>query len=92
MPVAVIDVGSNTVRLLVTRNGREILSRREMLRLGSAVEQFGRIPAEKLAETMSVVASFADAARTGEGRPTPIPNGGLVFRPLRLPADAIVGA
>jgi exopolyphosphatase/guanosine-5'-triphosphate,3'-diphosphate pyrophosphatase len=63
VPVAVIDVGSNTVRLLVARGGREILSRREMLRLGASVERLGRISDEKLAETADVVGRFAADAR-----------------------------
>jgi exopolyphosphatase/guanosine-5'-triphosphate,3'-diphosphate pyrophosphatase len=61
--VGVIDVGSNTVRLLVTRGRREVVSERAMLRLGAAVEQFGRIPAEKLAETAAIVDQFARDAR-----------------------------
>jgi exopolyphosphatase/pppGpp-phosphohydrolase len=64
MPVGVIDVGSNTVRVLVARDGREVFSRREMLRLGAFVEQFGRIPDEKLHETQDVVRRFAAEART----------------------------
>ena len=36
--VGVIDVGSNTVRLLVTRGDRTVLTEREMLHLGADVE------------------------------------------------------
>lgn len=63
MPVGVIDVGSNTVRVLVVRDGREVTSQREMLRLGASVERYGRITPDKLAETSEVVARFADLAR-----------------------------
>lgn len=63
MPVGVIDVGSNTVRVLVARGGRELMTRREMLRLGAEVERHGRITDAKLAETAEVVASFAERAR-----------------------------
>jgi exopolyphosphatase/guanosine-5'-triphosphate,3'-diphosphate pyrophosphatase len=63
MPVGVVDVGSNTVRLLVTRRGRPIVSEREMLRLGADVERHGRIPEAKVAATAAVVARFADVAR-----------------------------
>jgi exopolyphosphatase/guanosine-5'-triphosphate,3'-diphosphate pyrophosphatase len=63
MPVGVVDVGSNTVRLLVTRRGRPILSEREMLRLGADVERHGRIPEAKVAATAAVVAQFAEIAR-----------------------------
>lgn len=61
--VGVIDVGSNTVRLLVTHGRREVLSERVMLRLGADVERHGRIPDEKLDATSDVVARFARDAR-----------------------------
>jgi exopolyphosphatase/guanosine-5'-triphosphate,3'-diphosphate pyrophosphatase len=63
MPVGVVDVGSNTVRLLVTRGGRPILTLRETLAIGECVERLGRIPAEKLDEAADVVSDFVDAAR-----------------------------
>jgi exopolyphosphatase/guanosine-5'-triphosphate,3'-diphosphate pyrophosphatase len=63
MPIGVVDVGSNTVRLLVMRRGRPVLSEREMLRLGADVERDGRIGAEKLALAASVVGRYAEDAR-----------------------------
>ncbi|HEV2592475.1 MAG TPA: hypothetical protein VGU02_11335 [Gaiellaceae bacterium] len=63
MPVGVIDVGSNTVRLLVLGGGRQLLTVREALGLGAVVEQYGVIPFEKLAETTDVVEQFAALAR-----------------------------
>ena len=63
MPVGVVDVGSNTVRLLVVRRGRSVLTEREMLRLGDDVEQHGRISAVKIARLAEVVALYADDAR-----------------------------
>ena len=63
VPVGVIDVGSNTVRLLVVRGGRPVLSEREMLRLGADVERDGRISDQKLAQAAEVV------ARLRRGRP-----------------------
>jgi len=69
MPVAVVDVGSNTVRLLVVRGGRPVLSEREMLRLGADVERDGRISDSKIAHAATVVASYADQAlRAGAQR------------------------
>lgn len=65
MPVGVIDVGSNTVRLLVGAAGEALLSRREALGLGADVERLGYIPEAKVAETAAVVAEFADVARAG---------------------------
>src|SRR6185437_6816202 len=63
MPVGVVDVGSNTVRLLVVRRGRAVLTEREMLRLGSDVERNGRISPVKLARTAEVVSLYVDDAR-----------------------------
>ena len=63
MPIGVIDVGSNTVRLLIKSRGRSIRTEREMLRLGADVELNGRISEGKLEATRSVVARFAETAR-----------------------------
>lgn len=63
MPVGVVDVGSNTVRLHVTRVGRTVLSRREMLRLGADVERSGCVSEQKLERAAEVVAAYAAAAR-----------------------------
>jgi exopolyphosphatase/guanosine-5'-triphosphate,3'-diphosphate pyrophosphatase len=62
MPVGVVDVGSNTVRLLLANGGQPVLSLRETLGLGECVERLGLIPAAKLEEVAEVVASFVDAA------------------------------
>src|SRR4051794_6484551 len=61
--VGVIDVGSNTVRLVVARGRREVLSQKEMLRLGAEVERHGRISDGKLTQTALVVARLAREAR-----------------------------
>ncbi len=61
MPVGVIDVGSNTVRLLLARGGSPVLNLREPLGLGECVEQLGRIPDAKLADAARIVEHFADA-------------------------------
>ena len=61
--VGVIDVGSNTVRLVVAHGDEQILSRREMLHLGADVELHGSIPREKLAAAARLVGSYAAAAR-----------------------------
>ncbi len=58
MPLGVVDVGANTVRLLV-KSGEDVIHRRRaMLRLGEAVELYGEIPPEKLAEAATTVAAF----------------------------------
>jgi exopolyphosphatase/guanosine-5'-triphosphate,3'-diphosphate pyrophosphatase len=61
--VGVIDVGSNTVRLVVAHGGRQVLSEREMLHLGADVELHGAIPAAKLEATARLVGSYAADAR-----------------------------
>ena len=53
VPVAVIDVGSNTVRVHVARGDEVILRERAMLRLGESIEQTGAIPEPKLAEAVA---------------------------------------
>ena len=68
VPVGVIDVGSNTVRLVVVQRRRELLSEREMLRLGADVELHGSIPHDKLAAAAAVVAFVRRrGARRGRG-------------------------
>lgn len=61
--LGVIDVGSNTVRLVVAHGGRQVLSQRKMLHLGADVELHGSIPPEKLVTAAQLVGSYADAAR-----------------------------
>ncbi len=63
VPVGVIDVGSNTVRVLVTDGEHTLLSEREMLRLGADIELHGTIPQEKLERTASVVSRLTTDAR-----------------------------
>ncbi|HYM64273.1 MAG TPA: hypothetical protein VES61_06305 [Gaiellaceae bacterium] len=65
--VAVLDVGSNTVRLLVAARGATGLTplreEREHLLLGEEVERLGRISDEKLAATARCVDRYARLAR-----------------------------
>ena len=66
VPFGVVDVGSNTVRLLVAERGRTILSERQMLHLGADIEAHGCIPAAKLDELAAVVRRFVrDSAAAG---------------------------
>jgi exopolyphosphatase/guanosine-5'-triphosphate,3'-diphosphate pyrophosphatase len=66
MLVGVIDVGSNTVRLLVARRRKNTLFRvheeREPLGLGEDVELHGRIPEHKLAHAAAVAGELAEQA------------------------------
>ena len=63
VPVAVIDVGSNTARLHVARGSEALYRERAMLRLGESIELTGAIPEGKLVETTECVAGFARQAR-----------------------------
>ena len=74
IPAGVIDVGSNTVRLLVARfddaGPVTLCSGRVRLGLGAELEQLGRVSARKLAEATDAVRSLgALAARHGLERP-----------------------
>jgi exopolyphosphatase/guanosine-5'-triphosphate,3'-diphosphate pyrophosphatase len=65
--VAIIDVGSNSVRLLVASAGgtavKQLHRDRVYMRLGDDAYALGRISAEKLDETRAVVGRFARTAR-----------------------------
>jgi exopolyphosphatase/guanosine-5'-triphosphate,3'-diphosphate pyrophosphatase len=63
VPYGVVDVGSNTVRLLVAAHGKPVLSLRATLGLGACVERSGAITESKLLETADHVARFVAAAR-----------------------------
>jgi exopolyphosphatase / guanosine-5'-triphosphate,3'-diphosphate pyrophosphatase len=66
VPVGIIDVGSNTVRLDVSRGGKSLYRERVMLRLGDSIERLGLIPPEKLDEAAATVQRFVrDARRRG---------------------------
>jgi exopolyphosphatase / guanosine-5'-triphosphate,3'-diphosphate pyrophosphatase len=65
--VGIVDVGANTVRLLVAaRDGERIVAVREervQLGLGEQIEQTGRISEEKLEETAATAATRVRRAR-----------------------------
>ena len=67
MHVAVVDVGSSTIRLLVgaPEGDRiaEIVRGKRVVGLGADVERSGAISAPKLAETVECVAAFVEDAR-----------------------------
>jgi len=69
VPVGVVDVGSNTVRLEVARGSRTLHSEKVMLRLGESIERTGSIPEKKLAECAALVEAYsAEALRHGATR------------------------
>jgi exopolyphosphatase/guanosine-5'-triphosphate,3'-diphosphate pyrophosphatase len=68
MRIGVIDVGSNTMRLLIAAprpHGVEpLLEDRAQVGLAAAIERFGWIPGEKLEEAAAVARGFAQTARS----------------------------
>jgi exopolyphosphatase/guanosine-5'-triphosphate,3'-diphosphate pyrophosphatase len=63
MRVAVVDVGSNTVRLHVSHDGAAVYGEKAMLGLGEPVERQGSIPERKLAAVSARVAGYVSTAR-----------------------------
>jgi exopolyphosphatase / guanosine-5'-triphosphate,3'-diphosphate pyrophosphatase len=67
MRVAVIDIGSNTARLLVAERGWDevapVHEERALLVLGEEIERFGRLSELKLAETAERARQYARTAR-----------------------------
>jgi exopolyphosphatase / guanosine-5'-triphosphate,3'-diphosphate pyrophosphatase len=68
MRVAVIDIGSNTLRLLAAEHGggtgvAPLCERRRQVGLGQEIERRGMIGERKLAETARWAATYADRAR-----------------------------
>lgn len=103
MKVGIVDVGSNTVRLLVARReGASLVSireEREHLFLGEDVERDGRLSTERIAETARCVGGYARIARgagvgaidvivTAPGRQSE--NGAELVRELNAAAGAPV--
>jgi exopolyphosphatase / guanosine-5'-triphosphate,3'-diphosphate pyrophosphatase len=83
MPLGVVDVGSNTVRLLVTDHGKPVLTLRETPGLGACVERAGSIPPEKLAEVAGHARRFVEAAAAVGARDVEI----LITSPGRQAAN-----
>ncbi len=66
MNVAIVDVGSNTIRLLVAARGRdglvEVARGKQIVGLGADVERHGAVSAAKIAEAADALRGFADIA------------------------------
>jgi exopolyphosphatase/guanosine-5'-triphosphate,3'-diphosphate pyrophosphatase len=86
--VAVIDIGSNTARLLVAEQGRRGIERigeaKAYLGLGAEISRQGHVGAEKLAETAEESRRFARIARELEAAEIDV----FVTAPARQTANA----
>lgn len=64
MTVAAIDIGTNSMRLLVlAEDGTEILRRVEVTGLGTGVDATGHFAEDRLRDTLGVMGEFGDAIR-----------------------------
>lgn len=72
MTVAVVDVGSNTVRLLVAGGDgggiEKVAEAKRVVGLGADIERSGSVSAAKLTETAETLREFADTARKAGAR------------------------
>jgi exopolyphosphatase/guanosine-5'-triphosphate,3'-diphosphate pyrophosphatase len=60
-PVAAIDIGTNSVRLLVSRDGRTTLERlMRITRLGKGVDATGRLDPEAIGRTVAVLREYRE--------------------------------
>jgi exopolyphosphatase/guanosine-5'-triphosphate,3'-diphosphate pyrophosphatase len=64
MSVAAVDIGTNSVRLLITdQQGAEIERHMQITRLGQAVDVTGRLHADAIARTLAVLAEYGALLR-----------------------------
>lgn len=66
---AVIDIGSNSVRLMFVANGKVLYKRLNTTRLGEGLASFPRLKSEAIERSVNAVAQFYDQA-TAEGAET----------------------
>lgn len=57
-PVAAIDCGTNTVRLLITDGERELVRRQTITRLGAGVDRAGRLDDAAVERTVAVLGEY----------------------------------
>ena len=63
MLYGVIDIGSNSVRLLLWADGKTICKKIATTRLGAGVEQSGALSSAAIARTARAVASYYEEAK-----------------------------
>lgn len=62
MKIAIIDIGSNSVRLALLADGKTIYKRLASTRLGSGLDAYGRLNAQAIERTVKAICDFAEAA------------------------------
>lgn len=63
MRVAAVDIGTNSVKLLIVSNGRTVDERVVVTRLGEGVERTGRISGRAMDRTLEALVWFREIAR-----------------------------
>ena len=63
MKVAAVDCGTNTTRLLISEDGRDIERRAAITRLGRGVDATGRLTSEGIERTVAVLREYGDLIR-----------------------------
>lgn len=62
MKIAAVDVGSNSVRLMVMADGKTLYKKLNTTRLGEGLEKSGRISPDAIARTVAAVRAFQSVA------------------------------
>jgi exopolyphosphatase/guanosine-5'-triphosphate,3'-diphosphate pyrophosphatase len=68
-PVAAIDCGTNTIKLLVQRDGADVVRTSRMVRLGQGVDRTGVLADDALARTFAAIEEYAALLREHDVAP-----------------------
>lgn len=63
LPVAAIDCGTNTIKLLITDGERDLVRETRMVRLGEGVDRTGRLSDAALSRAFAAIDEYADLIR-----------------------------
>jgi exopolyphosphatase/guanosine-5'-triphosphate,3'-diphosphate pyrophosphatase len=84
---AVVDVGTNSVKFLLVEDGRTLVDRAEITRLGQGAGDDGRLAPQSIARTVDAIAEMAEEA--GDARIAAVGTAGLRRAPNR---DELIAA
>lgn len=68
-PLAAIDCGTNTIKLLVASDGADVVRTARMVRLGQGVDRTGRLADDALERAFAAIDEYADLLREHGVRP-----------------------